>query len=668
MTGAMAVLNIGSFNTFVKPVKEHKAEEDYFTYDDDFDASKQKMKFEPAKNRYYIDSKLNLLDKPGEWYFETNNTDEHYKKLFFLPFDDTCSDPEFDVCNCPDGLLWGRVIDYSMIITDTSEFKIKNIDFFASTIKTSTKKQKPLVKLDVDTVNFTFPSSSKRMLKDSSVPEPTTLHASNIGKTGKKSGDLTVTNCVFKGAEGIALKFQGSNTEIYNNLFEYNDWSGQMSEKADGGGGTVVCNPGSSKSEFVGNTLSFNGAAAGYRPGKEGIVRGNIIEGQCQGKIMNDGSGVQVQVPQQTNTKLTWNWAFNSPKYALRFDGAPKVKRYDEEKDPDYPWITVPLGRKGTMSNNVQWDSGPFQVKGDEHTVSGNLALGHSNKPDLPGLKSICILREYTAITNQNTNLTNNAFYRADGGSIDKAWKNCLKKDICLNWNEVKNEMTKPTDDKGNKVGREMMSLNKTSALDLCGSYYQDTRNWKWDLAGNKKNNYIGDDLRSLLVDVDNRDFRPRSNDKFTDDKIEMKTGEQIGPYETEQETITYYAIPGRKEFQKASHPIPGNGKAYNGDKATVSPRNALMFRPGFRCASHTAFVSAVNETIPDKPSNTCKASGKLPCKVDLSITDEYNSKYGNVINIDAKKAGEYKWRVDCNLGDDEDPVAGEEWKFTVQN
>merc|ERR1719394_2259832 len=107
MTGAMAVLNIGSFNTFVKPVKEHKAKQDYFTYEDDFDASKQKMKFEPAKNRYYIDSKLNLLDQPGEWYFEK-------KILYFLPFDDTCTNPASDDCKCPDGnsdLLWGRVMD-----------------------------------------------------------------------------------------------------------------------------------------------------------------------------------------------------------------------------------------------------------------------------------------------------------------------------------------------------------------------------------------------------------------------------------------------------------------------------------------------------------------------------------------------------------------------------
>ena len=33
MKGAMAVLNVGSFNTFVKPVKDHNAGDDFFTYD-----------------------------------------------------------------------------------------------------------------------------------------------------------------------------------------------------------------------------------------------------------------------------------------------------------------------------------------------------------------------------------------------------------------------------------------------------------------------------------------------------------------------------------------------------------------------------------------------------------------------------------------------------------
>ena len=131
----------------------------------------------------------------------------------------------------------------------------------------------------VDSVKFDFPSSSKRMLQDYSVPKRTELFAS------KGKGYVEVTNCVFRGSEGYALGFTGTANKIYNNLFEWNDWSGQNTLVAGGGSGTVVAH-GSPKSEFVGNTLSFNGCSAGIRSGKSAVVRDNIIEGQCQGKII----------------------------------------------------------------------------------------------------------------------------------------------------------------------------------------------------------------------------------------------------------------------------------------------------------------------------------------------------------------------------------------------
>ena len=51
MKGAMAILNVGSWNTFVKPVEDHNPGDDFFTYVDDFGD----IKFEPGKNQYYLD-------------------------------------------------------------------------------------------------------------------------------------------------------------------------------------------------------------------------------------------------------------------------------------------------------------------------------------------------------------------------------------------------------------------------------------------------------------------------------------------------------------------------------------------------------------------------------------------------------------------------------------
>ena len=103
MTGAMAVLNVGSFNTFVKPVLWHEPGTNNFTYEDNFG----KIKFVPRENRYYLDSAIQLLDNPGEWHY-----DKSTKILAFMPFNGTCPDGKSDSVR-------GRVMDYSMTITKT---------------------------------------------------------------------------------------------------------------------------------------------------------------------------------------------------------------------------------------------------------------------------------------------------------------------------------------------------------------------------------------------------------------------------------------------------------------------------------------------------------------------------------------------------------------------
>ncbi len=69
-TGAMAILNIGSFNTFTATVEGHKPGQNNFTYDDTFGT----INFKPSRiqNQYFLEDKLEFLDNPGEWFY--NNT------------------------------------------------------------------------------------------------------------------------------------------------------------------------------------------------------------------------------------------------------------------------------------------------------------------------------------------------------------------------------------------------------------------------------------------------------------------------------------------------------------------------------------------------------------------------------------------------------------------
>ena len=276
MTGAMAVLNVGSFNTFVKEVVSHTPNEESFTYVDDF----LNINFKAGHNQYYLDSSLELLDYPGEWHYDMDS-----KRLRFIP-------PNNEPCPQPNsGAVKGRVVDYAMTITKSKNIVLANMDFFASNLMAegTEKKKDEVADITLDSLNFNHPSSSKRMLKDHSVPKHTKLIA-------KGFGEVSVINCKFFGAEGSALQYWGAPAKIYNNMFSWNDWSGQMGLIANGGYGTVYSSPTSKDEEFIGNTLWYNGASAGYRSGKTPIVSDNLVVGQADGEIMNDGSGIQIQV------------------------------------------------------------------------------------------------------------------------------------------------------------------------------------------------------------------------------------------------------------------------------------------------------------------------------------------------------------------------------------
>lgn len=67
-TGAMAILNIGSFNTFAATVEDHPPGQNFFTYPDTFGD----IKFKASHNQYFLEDKLEFLDQSGEWFYDKN--------------------------------------------------------------------------------------------------------------------------------------------------------------------------------------------------------------------------------------------------------------------------------------------------------------------------------------------------------------------------------------------------------------------------------------------------------------------------------------------------------------------------------------------------------------------------------------------------------------------
>jgi len=377
-TGAMAILNIGSWMTYVSPVLHHEPNTNSFTYNHEFGKVKWKL------NQYYLEGSLELLDAPEEWFF-----DKDTNQLYFIP-------PAGE--NCPDPLsesLRGRTLDYGLIITNTTGLTVKNFKFIASNIHAySASKHEKVNEITLDSLYFKYPSSSHRMLGSNEIPKETKLWSK--AKGDPEVGKFSVINSVFEGAEGKALLYWGNDVYIHNNLFLYNDWAGQ----AKSGGGTV--HGYGRDNEFSRNTLYYNGQSAGLRPGLNCTIKYNYIIGQCHGEIQSDGAGLHIQIDQQNDVDISHNWAMDSPKYGIRFDTPSTVGKK--------------IGHDGYIGHNVVWNTNGIMVKGEKHTIENNVALDLYSGAKRCTLCVIYKLRKDPVIMNNGTTAINNAGDQVDGG------------------------------------------------------------------------------------------------------------------------------------------------------------------------------------------------------------------------------------------------------------
>lgn len=232
-TGAMAILNIGSFNTYVAKVLSHKPGQNFFTYNNTFGNHHFKTKL----NQYFLEDKLELLDQPGEWYYDkTSHT------LYVWNYDGLRPNKH---------ILRGKTQTYAFQITDCRNVIFANMTFFATTLKAQAMSSSNYIEnLEFHSVNFSFPSYSKRMLGSPNPPEWTKINA-RLSK--KRAWPFTMFNCTFYGTDGAALEYGGVNATLENNLFERNDWTGAMMSTASGGFGTVVSKGVGDR--FIRNTL-----------------------------------------------------------------------------------------------------------------------------------------------------------------------------------------------------------------------------------------------------------------------------------------------------------------------------------------------------------------------------------------------------------------------------
>ena len=263
-TGAMAVLNIGSFNTFTAIVQSHKPGTPNFTYHDKFGP----IKFKPTMNQYFLEDKLEFLDKPEEWFY-----DKATRTVYVMTPDG----------QSPEGRdVRGKVMTYAFNITNCRHVIFNKLTFFGTTLWASTldNSNNFINNLTVHSLNFSYPSYTRRMLQETAPAQWTKV---NANKNKKGINTLTFFNNTFFGTDGAVLEFSGLNVTLANNLFEFNDWTAANMVYQSGGIGTIISN--GIGDVYVRNTLRFNGASSGIRPGLLPKVRLNHLHHQCWGLI-----------------------------------------------------------------------------------------------------------------------------------------------------------------------------------------------------------------------------------------------------------------------------------------------------------------------------------------------------------------------------------------------
>mgnify|MGYP001161664833 FL=1 len=336
LTDAIILVNSGSFKTYASLVTEHTPGSDNFKYD----TTRKKIrvhfsyKGKVFKHGYFLEGKLGLLDVPGEWFYDPNT-----KTLYFYPPDNVHpSDME----------IKGKNIDYAFKLTKSNHIRIKNINFFGTTISS-----KESTHLSIENCEFKYPSFNKRMIGDlSSISETKFLT--------RKKEDLAnnkIINCTFEYADGVGLKMTGKKITVENNYIHDIDFSCIT-------GGYTIDMSGASDVKFIRNTVLTGGGSEMYKAGpRHEIAYNNLSQ---SGHLQNDGSLIQVSVAAQPDSETHHNWVHNTVKQGLRFDN---------KNTPGAPW-----GENGTMHHNVAWKTDRIFFKGDNHFIYNNLSFdSHQN-------------------------------------------------------------------------------------------------------------------------------------------------------------------------------------------------------------------------------------------------------------------------------------------------
>ena len=335
ITGAIGIMNVGSFKTYNREITSHNANENFFSYN-----PVPNNAYRDKHHHFYLEGKLDFLDQANEWYYDTTTM-----ILYLYP----------DNGQNPNGRnIKGKIQEYAISINNSNNVTIDNFFFFSTTFLAKSSSG-----LIIENCHFSFPNCSKRMLKDF-------LSSPNVTSLGQSGNINNVNNsiirkCLFEYTDGDALRIYGDNNLVENCYMQYIDYT--VSELPFLMVGVYI---NGDMNRFVHNTIHHSSASAFIAPGTSPEFAYNEV--YATGSLQSDGSVYQGTAATVQNSNIHHNYIHDTPKYAIRFDapgGSPGQ-----------------AGQYGKMHHNIAIRTNGIMVKGNHHYICYNTTFS-SNKNGL---------------------------------------------------------------------------------------------------------------------------------------------------------------------------------------------------------------------------------------------------------------------------------------------
>ena len=321
--GATATLNVGSWQTWRRTVRNHSTGSDRFNYDRNLSSRLESKRQWEGFDHYFLAGKLEALDIPTEWYLDRNS------RTLYLWTPDGDNPDEHNV--------EAKIRDYVFDVRQRDFIEMQGFHFFGAT--------------------FQFEQCNNCLIDGCHLRFPTWAHGFDPAPPTLLDGSNNIMrNCSVVYSDGPAVIMKGANNTLENCLFHDIDWHGLING--------LGVNTAASATSVIRRCTMFNiGASEGLVLPSRGpsLVEYNYIH--HAGLVQSDGSLIQSHGINLNGTVIRYNWVHDHNAFNWGGNGI----RGDD------------LTRNLLVHHNVVWNCREkgIIVKGDHNRVFNNTCLNN---------------------------------------------------------------------------------------------------------------------------------------------------------------------------------------------------------------------------------------------------------------------------------------------------